>query len=376
MPKHTRCIVGVCDNDKRYPERMVKHSNVTGEIVMHKLPNDKVKRKAWINQVKKGRKNFEIPKNFFVCSNHFVDGEPTPLNPNPTLFLTLSTNNISTPKKRKLPYPRKKLKLGDGDFSDVVDVDDLDDDSTDYSLTCEKATNTEYNYADVVPMQFEQLTRESNIVFFTGLAGTEMFKTLYEYLLQKALVIKCWDGSKKTCSEVKKGLSSVELTEGLLTSPHYDLDPTLLPILKSGLSQKLNVEQELLMVLMKLRLGIMVENLAFRFKISAGKVSQIFITWMKLMSKELGVLVIWPTSRQVKATLPDCFKKLFPNVRVIIDCTEIFMETPSSLVTQACLYSDYKHHCTAKFLVSITPNGAISWVSPVYGRRSSDVFIV
>ena len=29
-----------------------------------------------------------------------------------------------------------------------------------------------------------------------------------------------------------------------------------------------------------------------------------------------------------------------------------------------------------KFLVCITPNGAVSWVSHVYGGRTSDIFII
>ena len=54
---------------------------------------------------------------------------------------------------------------------------------------------------------------------------------------------------------------------------------------------------------------------------------------------------------------------------------EIFFETPSALDVQACLWSDYKH-CTVKFLVAITPNGAVSWLSPLYGGRASDIFII
>ena len=50
------------------------------------------------------------------------------------------------------------------------------------------------------------------------------------------------------------------------------------------------------------------------------------------------------------------------------------METPSSLAVQACLYK--RHHCTAKFLVAITPNGTLSWISPTYGGQISDVVIV
>ena len=54
----------------------------------------------------------------------------------------------------------------------------------------------------------------------------------------------------------------------------------------------------------------------------------------------------------------------------------MFLETPSSLEVQALLWSEYKHHCTFKFLVAITPNGAVSWVSPCYVGRTTDIYIV
>ena len=127
---------------------------------------------------------------------------------------------------------------------------------------------------------------------------------------------------------------------------------------------------------MKLRLNLINDDLALRFKISAGKVSQIFITWIKLMSRELSCLIIWPSKMQIRTTLPECFKKLYPKTRTIIDCSEIFIDSPGSLEVQACCYSDYKHHVTVKFLVCITPNGAISWISPLYGGRASDIYIV
>ena len=40
------------------------------------------------------------------------------------------------------------------------------------------------------------------------------------------------------------------------------------------------------------------------------------------------------------------------------------------------MWSEYKHHYTFKVLVSITPNGAVSYVSPAYGGRATDIFIV
>ena len=44
-------------------------SYISGEISLHKLPeNDLVRREKWIKALKMGK----IPKNTFVCSNHFT----------------------------------------------------------------------------------------------------------------------------------------------------------------------------------------------------------------------------------------------------------------------------------------------------------------
>ena len=104
------------------------------------------------------------------------------------------------------------------------------------------------------------------------------------------------------------------------------MDPELIHHVKSGPKPKLTLEQEMLMFLMKFRLGLMVEDLAFRFQVSPGKVYQIFISWVKLMPKELGVLVIWK-STLVKSTLSAYFRKLFSNTRATVDCTEVFIDT-------------------------------------------------
>ena len=76
--------VGCCDNGKRYPERMIAHSNVKDRgIVFHKLLINEESQKAWIHAVSKGREDFEEPN---YCSNHFLDEKPTKYNPDRTLF--------------------------------------------------------------------------------------------------------------------------------------------------------------------------------------------------------------------------------------------------------------------------------------------------
>ena len=51
----------------------------------------------------------------------------------------------------------------------------------------------------------------------------------------------------------------------------------------------------------------------------------------------------------------------------------MFFETPCDLQYQCSTWSNYKHHNTAKFIVACTPNGAISFVSPLYVGSISDV---
>ncbi|CAM4671692.1 unnamed protein product [Leuciscus chuanchicus] len=89
------------------------------------------------------------------------------------------------------------------------------------------------------------------------------------------------------------------------------------------------------LVLMKLRLGLTHEDLAFR--------------------------------EAIRKNLPALFKSPpFNSVRCIIDCSEIFIDQPTSPTT------NYKSHNTIKFLVGTSPTGSITFLSKSWGGRSSD----
>lgn len=89
------------------------------------------------------------------------------------------------------------------------------------------------------------------------------------------------------------------------------------------------------------------------------------------MDKELQNLCIFPSKDVIAHTLPISFRR-FTNIRCIIDCTEVFIERAASLSMQGQTFSNYKHHNTVKFLVAITPNGCICFVSKAWGGRTSD----
>ena len=57
----------------------------------------------------------------------------------------------------------------------------------------------------------------------------------------------------------------------------------------------------------------------------------------------------------------------------MLDASEVFIDTPNDCNYSRSTWSNYKHHNTVKFLVGCTPNGAISFVSPLYVGSISDV---
>ena len=95
------------------------------------------------------------------------------------------------------------------------------------------------------------------------------------------------------------------------------------------------------------------------------------------MRKELEpVCIQWPSKDQIVHFMPPVFKTFYPDLVSIIDCTEIQMESPSSLDNRSLCYSSYKSRTTMKALIGITPNGVVSFCSDLYCGSISDIQIV
>ncbi|ELT93594.1 hypothetical protein CAPTEDRAFT_134641 [Capitella teleta] len=134
----------------------------------------------------------------------------------------------------------------------------------------------------------------------------------------------------------------------------------------------LSVEDHLLLIMIKLRLGCSNRDLAYRFNIPQSKVSKIIRHWVPVMSEKLKDLIVWPSREAVRANMPRKFRHKFSHCRCIIDCTEIFIERTYNLQARAETWSNYKSTNTIKYLVAISPAGAITFVSRGWGGRASD----
>ena len=135
-------------------------------------------------------------------------------------------------------------------------------------------------------------------------------------------------------------------------------------IVHSG-HHKLSAFNCYLMTLMKLRLNLSHYDLAFCFNVSVPTVSRILSRWIFMMDNKMNdTLIKWPSREALQKTMPFCFCVRYGlRVVAIIDCFELFIEKPSNLLAKSCTWSRYKHYNTAKYLISITPQGVISFVS-------------
>ena len=127
-------------------------------------------------------------------------------------------------------------------------------------------------------------------------------------------------------------------------------------------------ENYLLLVLVRIRLGLLTEDPAQRFGISSASVSRIWTSWVPLVANTFRPLIVWQKRDVARANIPASFKPAYRKVVSIIDCFEVFIERPHNLTAR----SNYKHNNTAKYLIAITPSGAINFLSAGRGGRVSD----
>lgn len=184
--------------------------------------------------------------------------------------------------------------------------------------------------------------KDDDIAFFTGFPNRVVFDAVFSFL--------------------NPGENGENI---LLYSGHKDEPKRTRP-------RKLSGRDQFLLFMLRLRLGLMELDLSYRFGIALSTVSMYLTAWANFTFLRLSDINIWPSREAVDAHMPPSFKEKYPTTRVIIDCTEIKIEMPSSLVLKSQSYSNYKSANTLKGLIGVTPGGCISFVSQLYTGSISD----
>lgn len=402
-------VIGCHNSTKKLKKWLGNNSGSEPPYRLFKFPSilrNGEKREKWIDILRRETRNktkWKPCDSDRVCSEHFVDGEPTVHNPNPTLKLGYELNKAQ-PRRQIIKHPLPNEKPSQ--FSEIctsssasedvllppplyIDVDlsspisGCSDHSycrtptTDTRIDCEScnfkgALIISYNKKlqrltkenrrlkretllranTKVAFSYTMIKTDKKMNFYTGLSSIKLFEGLFLLLKPYLSRLTYWRGTKRSKKEIK------------------------CRTFKKSTQKKLSPRNEFLSVLMRLRLGILNEDLADRFGISTTTCSDTFKTWIRFLNESIGVLVAWLPKEAIMENMPKVYKKAgHSNLRVVIDCAEVFIERPKSLESQAATWSDYKSHNTIKFLIGISPAGFITFISDAYGGRASDKFI-
>ena len=300
-----------------------------------------------------------------VCSDHFPGGKKTYENNIPTM---LSSETCQPDKRRKLSIVSDDPASTSSEVRAQENVEEKEPESETMIIydqqpepvirsledqLLELQTNydeLQQKYIDDMAKMQQKLFRlerfiasDHEFTFYTGFPDYATFKVFFDYLSPACnnLIYYGYPNGAETA---------------VISEEHK----------KSGRTRTLSPEQELFMVLVRLRCGLLLEDVAHRFNLSLSHVSRIWVTWVNFLHQQLRILPIGPSRAFVDENMPQCFKSTYPSTRVIIDCTEIFLEMPSSCRSQSATFSTYKHNNTTKGLLSISPAGFPSFVSNLY----------
>ncbi|XP_043245634.1 uncharacterized protein LOC122393536 isoform X1 [Amphibalanus amphitrite] len=140
----------------------------------------------------------------------------------------------------------------------------------------------------------------------------------------------------------------------------------------------MTLEDQILLVLMKLRHNFGHTDLSVRFNKSVATVTNVFRTFVSIFAEALFKPIFgkgMPSREKNSQSMPASFRK-FRHCRTTLDCTEIRIQRPDSCEGRSSTYSAYKAANTFKVMVGVAPNGTVNFVSDVYGGNASDKLIV
>ena len=199
------------------------------------------------------------------------------------------------------------------------------------------------------PLHKKLLISSKDCAFYTGIKSSNLFDSLHDII--SPYVRRHWRGAKYNSSKITR---------------KFKKEPK-----RMGPVRKLGSKDEFMLMLMRLRLGLLVQDLSNRFKISVPLTSSIISSWLRASAIVLKSVIFVPDQGILNATKPPHFKSV-TNLHSIIDASEIFIQTPKDHRLQKMTWSSYKHHNTMKVLIAVAGNSFILFVSKAFGGSVSD----
>lgn len=204
---------------------------------------------------------------------------------------------------------------------------------------------------------------------------------------------------RKENLKLKESLVKMSLTEASFKNdpekvqfytglPNYFVFETvmwlLVPHMKGDKNAKLSNFQQILLTLMRLRLDLRNQDLAYRFGVKVSTVTRTVHRIINIMFTTLvPTAVFWPSRVELRKNLPEAVKRTHPDCAVIIDCFKVCQEKAVSIDThrqatremitpssQSALISELK------YVIGVAPQGAVIFASRGAPGNTSDKTLV
>ncbi|XP_029968236.1 uncharacterized protein LOC115403480 isoform X2 [Salarias fasciatus] len=190
---------------------------------------------------------------------------------------------------------------------------------------------------------------------------------------------------KKENQALRESVDKMSLSENSLRNdaekvkfytglPNYFVLETVMWLLAPHMDGMKNVKlskfQQLLLTLMRLRLDLRNQDLAYRFGVKIGTVTRTVHRMVNIMSSTLvPTAVFWPSRAELRKNLPAALRSSHPDCAVIIDCFTVPFEEPVSRGAQQqqrvlpVSQEAGTTYSLLKYLIGVAPQGVVTFVS-------------
>ncbi|XP_056092311.1 uncharacterized protein LOC130071488 [Rhinichthys klamathensis goyatoka] len=341
------CCVPLCEASSKF----------NSILSFHTFPVDEETRRKWIHNIR--RERFNITSHTRVCSRHFKSDdviEPSTSKGRrllrkgaaPTLF---QWNEYSVAEPRRSGVWQRRDTHLEHDYCSVPEpaaVDNALDQSEDLHKKVEQLMR-----------QVEELSVGQRFSLGRFAASDDDIRFYTRFMTYRHLMT-FWKLIEPASHKM------IRVTRARATTMRSEAETR-----GSTWGQSLQPIDEFFLFMVHLSVGPTQRDLSHRFNIHQSTVSRIITTWANFLYTILGSVRIWMSEEEVKAHLPNEFQD-YPDTQVVIDCTELRCQTPSSLLLQSEVFSNYKSHCTFKGLIGMAPHGVVTFVSSLYAGSVSD----
>ncbi|XP_059207705.1 uncharacterized protein LOC131986660 [Centropristis striata] len=350
----------------------------------YRIPKNPERRNKWIAAIRHARTEqrktkYWEPKGdgFRLCSDHFISGKKSENPRLPDYVPSIFKHDAKSSQRKECRIPKKSRANKSLAAAEIPSTDSPQDqiiagesparESTHRELESEFQLNPDHHEHSTSSPCCSENCKNQTVSLTVECKALSAENVLLNEKMERTELNEM---SLRNYDKKVNSLTGLP-TYSLLMAVFQFVGPHLKP--RFGLTSF----QQWMLALIKLRLNLTFDFLAYYFDIDPTSVSKVFRHCISVMYCRLvSSLVQWPARESLIKSLPHAFRNSnFEKAVCIIDFFKIRIEKPKKALASSQCNSRYKQQHTMKYLIAIFPQGSICFISNGWGGRTSDKFI-